>query len=151
MNNPNLKIKLMAHAEELGLPFYATKGSAGMDVKAAIPEDSPITIKPFERKLIPLGIQSSFDNNFEIQMRPRSGMALKKGLSIPNSPATIDSDYRGEWGVILINLSNEDIQINRGDRIAQVIMCPVAKATIVKVDSLDDSERGGGGFGSTGV
>ena len=151
MSNPNLRIKLMPHAEELGLPFYATEGSAGMDVKAAIPENSPVVLQPMERRLIPLGIQSSFDSGYEIQMRPRSGLALKKGLSIPNSPATIDSDYRGEWGVILINLSNEAIQINRGDRVAQVIMCPVARANLMKVDSLEDSNRGGGGFGSTGV
>lgn len=150
MNKPKLMIKLLPHAEELGLPFYATEGSAGMDLKAANPEDEPVYILPMQRKLIPLGIQSSFDSSFEVQIRPRSGNALKKGLSIPNSPGTIDSDYSGEWCVILINLGDEPVKICRGDRIAQAVLCPVYKAEITKVDSVNITSRGSGGFGSTG-
>ena len=150
MNKAKLKIVLLPHARSLGLPFYATEGSAGMDLKAAISEEQPVILQPLERKLIPLGIKSSFIPEFEIQMRPRSGNALKKGLSIPNSPATIDSDYIGEWAVILINLGNEAITINRGDRIAQAVLCPVYKAEIVEVEMLDGTSRGVGGFGSTG-
>ncbi len=150
-NKLELKVQYLEHGKGLDQLKYATPGSSGMDVLAAIPADQPLILKSMERKLVPLGFKCSFNEDYEIQVRPRSGNALKKGLSIPNSPGTVDSDYRGEMMVILINLSNEDVEIKRGDKIAQAVLCPVSKAKVVEVESLDDTVRGSGGFGSTGL
>lgn len=129
-------------------PFYATVGSAGMDIRANIKE--PIVLKPLERKLIPSGIKMSIPEGYEVQVRPRSGLALKHGISIVNAPGTVDSDFRGDIGVILINLSNENYTIQPQERIAQLVLNEVAQMSLQKVTSLDETERGAGGFGHTG-
>lgn len=130
------------------LPKYETTGSAGMDIRAFIPE--AITLQPLERTLIPTGLYLELPHGYEAQVRPRSGLAIKKGLSIPNSPGTIDSDYRGEVKVIVINLSNEPQVIEPSERIAQVIIAKYEQISWAEVDALSESERGAGGFGSTG-
>lgn len=145
-----LRILRLPHAEGLALPAYETAGSAGMDLRAAVPEDAPITLEPGARALVPTGLKIALDRGWEAQIRPRSGLALKHGISAPNTPGTIDSDYRGEIGVILINLGSEPFVIRRGERIAQMVIAAVAQATVVEVDSLDETARGAGGFGSTG-
>lgn len=144
-----VEIQRLPHGEGIELPHYASAHAAGMDIRAAV--DTLVTLKPLERRVIPTGFSLAIPAGYEAQIRPRSGMALKKGLSIPNSPGTIDADYRGEVGVIVINLSNEDILIERGERIAQMIFAPVAKAVLQEVALLDDTDRGAGGFGSTGA
>jgi dUTP pyrophosphatase len=146
-----IKIRYLSHGEGLNQLQRATPGSAGMDVLAANSVDEPVTIKPMERKLVPLGFKCSFDSEYEIQIRPRSGNALRKGMIVVNSPGTVDSDYRGEMMVIVGNIGDTDIVIERGDRIAQAVLCPVFKASVIEVDSLDETDRGSGGFGSTGV
>jgi len=147
----NLKIKRLEHFRG-SLPQYKTPGSSGMDVRASFEkEGDSITIEAGERALVPTGLSMKVAEGYEIQARPRSGLALKKGLSLPNSPGTIDSDYRGEVQVILINHGKEAVEIKDGERIAQLVICPVVKANILVVDSLDETERGEGGFGSTGV
>ena len=145
-----LRILRLPHAEGLSLPAYETVGSAGMDLRAAVPEDAPITLEPGARVLVPTGLKIALDPGWEAQIRPRSGLALKHGISAPNTPGTIDSDYRGEVGVILINLGQEPFVIRRGERIAQMVIAAVAQATVVEVETLDDTARGAGGFGSTG-
>ncbi|WP_309627049.1 dUTP diphosphatase [Brevundimonas sp.] len=145
-----LRILRLPHAEGLALPTYETAGSAGMDLRAAVPAGSPMTLEPGARALVPTGLKIALEQGWEAQIRPRSGLALKHGISAPNTPGTIDSDYRGEVGVILINLGREPFVINRGDRIAQMVIAAVAQATVVEVDTLDDTARGAGGFGSTG-
>ena len=145
-----LRILRLPHAEGLSLPAYETVGSAGMDLRAAVPEDAPITLEPGARVLVPTGLKIALDRGWEAQIRPRSGLALKHGISAPNTPGTIDSDYRGEVGVILINLGQEPFVIRRGERIAQMVIAAVAQATVVEVETLDDTARGAGGFGSTG-
>lgn len=142
-----VEIILMDHAKDLGVPAYATAGSSGFDLMAAI--DESVTLLPLERKLIKTGIKTSFSSKYEIQVRPRSGNALKLGFTVLNTPGTIDSDYAGEIGVILINLSDKPVVISRGLKIAQAVLCPVMKAIFIQVDSLDETERGAGGFGST--
>ena len=145
-----MKIKIQKLSNFKGkLPSYETLGSAGMDIKAAI--DSTISLKIGSRMLIPSGFKVEIPNGFEIQIRPRSGLALKKGVTVLNSPGTIDTDYRGEVGVIIINLSNEVFDINPGDRIAQMIVSQLIQAELLEVDSLSDTKRGIGGFGSTGI
>jgi dUTP pyrophosphatase len=131
------------------LPRYETELSAGMDVRSFI--ESPIILKPFERKLVNTGLYAQLEKGYEIQVRPRSGLALKKGITVLNSPGTIDADYRGEIGVILINLSNEDFIINSGDRIAQLVVSKHEQPNLEQTDSLDSTLRGEKGFGSTGV
>ncbi len=131
------------------LPVYKTKGSAGADVSAFL--SSPVTIKPSERKLIRTGLKFEIPDGYEIQVRPRSGLALKNGITVLNTPGTIDSDYRGELQIILINLSNEDFIINNGDRIAQIVFAPVSIADYKPAEYLSESDRSSGGFGSTGV
>ena len=131
------------------LPAYETTASAGMDVRANI--DEPITLLPFGRALVKTGLFLEIPAGFECQVRPRSGLALKKGLTVLNSPGTIDADYRGEVGVILINLSDQPIKIEDGERIAQLVFAPVVQATWEVTDALTESDRGAGGFGSTGV
>ena len=130
------------------LPAYETAGSAGMDVRAFV--ETEVVLKPFERKLVPTGLFIELPVGYEAQLRPRSGLAFKHGISLPNSPATIDSDYRGEIKVALINLSNEDFSIKNGDRIAQMIIAQHERAEWIAVQELNDTERGHGGFGSTG-
>jgi|TARA_B100001564_G_C20219348_1_gene480966 dUTP pyrophosphatase len=131
------------------LPRYETELSAGMDVRSFI--ESPIILKPFERKLVNTGLYAQLEKGYEIQVRPRSGLALKKGITVLNSPGTIDADYRGEIGVILINLSNDDFIINSGDRIAQLVVSKHEQPNLEQTDSLDSTLRGEKGFGSTGV
>ncbi|MES2861633.1 MAG: dUTP diphosphatase [Pseudomonadota bacterium] len=145
-----LRILRLPHAEGLALPAYETAGSAGMDLRAAVPEDAPMTLEPGQRALVPTGLKIALEQGWEAQIRPRSGLALKHGISAPNTPGTIDSDYRGEVGVILINLGQEPFVIRRGERIAQMVIAAVAQATVVEVATLDDTARGAGGFGSTG-
>lgn len=131
------------------LPRYETELSAGMDVRSFI--ESPIILKPLERKLVNTGLYAQLEKGYEIQVRPRSGLALKKGITVLNSPGTIDADYRGEIGVILINLSNDDFIINSGDRIAQLVVSKHEQPNLEQTDSLDSTLRGEKGFGSTGI
>lgn len=146
---PELQIKQLPHAAGLPLPAYETKHAAGMDLRAALVE--PVVLKPGERKLIPIGIQISIPHGFEGQVRPRSGLAIKHGITMVNSPGTIDSDYRGEVMVVAINHSSEPFVFNHGDRIAQLVVAPVTQVRVVQVDELSSTDRGEGGFGSTGV
>jgi dUTP pyrophosphatase len=131
------------------LPEYATLGAAGMDVRAHINE--PILLKPMQRIAVPTGLQLSIPNGFEVQIRPRSGLALNHGITCANSPATIDSDYRGEIKIILINLSTENFEVKNGDRLAQLILAKVEKIEWQQVTELENTERASGGFGSTGI
>ena len=131
------------------LPQYATPQSAGMDLRANLEE--PITLLPLERKLIPTGLHIALPAGFEAQVRPRSGLALKKGITVLNSPGTIDADYRGEIGVVLINLSQEPIVVNDGERIAQMVIARHEQGELIEVEFLDETERGEGGYGHTGV
>ena len=131
------------------LPQYATPQSAGMDLRANL--DAPITLHPMERRLIPTGLHIALPEGYEAQVRPRSGLALKHGLTVLNTPGTIDADYRGEIGVVLINLSQEDFVINDGERIAQMVIARHEQGDFVVVEELDETERGEGGYGHTGV
>ncbi|MFM6934446.1 MAG: dUTP diphosphatase [Flavobacteriales bacterium] len=131
------------------LPKYETIGSSGMDIRANLEEI--VCLKPMQRSLIKTGLFLEMDPSIECQIRPRSGLALKKGLTVLNTPGTVDADYRGEIGVILINLSDQEVLIEDGERIAQMVFCPVQKVTLTEVTALSNSERGAGGFGSTGV
>ncbi len=144
-----LKIKKLENSQGLALPKYETNGSAGMDLIASIDED--IIIKSGEIKLIKTGIAIALERGFEAQIRPRSGLALKNGITVLNTPGTIDSDYRGEICVILINHSKPDFVVSRGMRIAQMIIAKYAQAEIIEVENLDETVRGTSGFGSTGV
>ena len=136
-------------SKEVTLPKYETDGSSGLDLAACI--DKNIEIKPGKSEIIPTGLAVAIPKNFEIQIRPRSGLAAKNQISVLNTPGTIDADYRGELKVILINLSDENFIVEKGLRIAQMVVCPIAKAKFKEVDSLEDTKRGSGGFGSTGV
>jgi dUTP pyrophosphatase len=140
----------MPHSDGLALPAYETAGSAGMDLRAAVAEGAPLTLGPGARALVPTGLKMALEPGWEAQVRPRSGLALKHGITCLNTPGTIDSDYRGEVGVILVNLGQEPFVIRRGERIAQMVIAPVAQVTVKEVEALDETERGGGGFGSTG-
>jgi len=146
-----IMIQRLPHAENIPLPTYATQGSAGMDVAAAI--DTPITLNPMERTLVPSGFSMAIPEGYEIQIRPRSGLALKHGITVLNTPGTIDSDYRGEVKVLLINLGAEDFVIEPGMRIAQLIIANVTQTTLEEVETLEDSQtnRSPAGFGSTGL
>lgn len=143
-----MKVKVINQSHH-PLPSYETGNSAGMDVRAYT--DSPITLKPFERALVKTGLFMEIPEGYECQVRPRSGLALKKGITVLNAPGTIDADYRGEVGVILINLSNEPFVIEDGERIAQLVFAEVDQAEWEQVEVLTETERGAGGFGSTGV
>jgi len=145
-----VRVQRLPHAEGLALPAYETTGSAGMDLRAALPEFEPVILAPGERKLIPTGLKIALEPGYEAQVRPRSGLALKHGVTCLNSPGTIDSDYRGEVGVILINHGQIAFEINRGERIAQMVIAPYAQAVMAEVEALDETARGAGGFGSTG-
>ncbi len=144
-----LKVKKLPHAKNLPLPTYATPHSSGLDLRAAI--EKPITVKPLERVLIPTGLILEIPEGYEGQVRPRSGLALKKGLTVLNAPGTIDADYRGEVKVILINLGKEEVVIEPGERIAQLVIAPVQRVEVVEAQELTPTERGEGGFGSTGT
>ena len=143
-----MKIQLINKSQHAA-PFYATEQSAGMDLRANI--DNSITLKPLERALIPTGLYIALPEGFEAQVRPRSGLAYKKGITVLNSPGTIDADYRGEIGVILVNLSNEAFVVENGERIAQLVIAKFEKVTFEIVEELKETQRGAGGFGSTGV
>lgn len=145
-----LRIQRLPHAEGLALPSYETAGSAGMDLRAALAEDAALTLEPGARALVPTGLKMALEPGWEAQVRPRSGLALKHGITCLNTPGTIDSDYRGEVGVILVNLGQEPFVIRRGERIAQMVIAPVAQVSVSEVDTLDETARGAGGFGSTG-
>jgi len=149
MSMHEVRIKRLANGAGLALPDYATAGAAGMDVLAAV--QAPVSIAPGKRALIPTGFAIALPPGFELQIRPRSGLALKHGIVLPNSPGTIDEDYRGEVGIILLNASEEHFLITRGMRIAQAVLAPVSRAAWVEVEDLDETARGAGGFGSTGV
>jgi len=144
-----IKIKRLANGAGIDLPAYATSGAAGMDICAA--NDADIMLEAGQRCAVPTGFAMAIPDGFEAQIRPRSGLALKHGISIANAPGTIDSDYRGEIAVIIINLGSAPFTIARGMRIAQMVIAPVTRGQFTEVDELDDSDRGVGGFGSTGV
>ena len=146
----NVRITRLPHAQDLPLPAYQTALAAGLDLTAAVPVDAPLTLLPGARALVPTGLAIALPEGFEAQVRPRSGLAAKHGLTVLNSPGTIDADYRGEIQVILINLGSESISIARSMRIAQIVIATVARAVFVEVTNLDETGRGSGGFGSTG-
>jgi dUTP pyrophosphatase len=148
---PTVPIQRLDHAEGLPLPAYETDQAAGMDLRAALPEEKPITLRPGDRFAVPTGFAFALPPGYEGQVRPRSGLALRNGITCLNSPGTVDADYRGEVKVILINLGAEDFHIRRGDRIAQLVVAPVARAVWREVDNLEQTVRGAGGFGSTGA
>nr|DAE28226.1 MAG TPA: dUTPase [virus sp. ctuZj11] len=143
-----MKIKVINNSNH-PLPQYTTPGSAGMDLRASLP--SPVTIQPMQRVLIPTGLRIAIPQGYEVQIRPRSGMAIKHGITCLNTPGTVDSDYRGDVGIILINLGDEPFTVNDGDRIAQMIVNKYERAEWELTDLLDDTERGEGGFGHSGV
>ena len=147
--SPTIRLRTLAHFDGLDLPAYATDGAAGMDVQAAV-EDQTI-LAPGDRLAVPTGLAMAIPTGFEVQVRPRSGLALRHGLTIANAPGTIDSDYRGEVKIMLINLGKEEVAISRGMRIAQLVVAPVSRAGLALVDSLHPTDRGSGGFGSTGL
>lgn len=147
MNIP-VEVRRLPHGEGLMLPSYASDGSAGMDLLAAVTD--PVTIAPGQRALIPTGLAIALPPGHELQVRPRSGLALHHGIVLPNSPGTIDEDYRGEVGVILLNTGDTPFVVERGMRIAQAVLAPVLRASWQEVDALDSTERAAGGFGSTG-
>lgn len=151
MSQITAQLMHLPHGRDLPLPSYETAEAAGMDLRAAVPKDAPLTLKPSARELVPTGFAMAIPPGFEAQIRPRSGLALKHGIGLVNAPGTVDSDYRGEIKIILINLGHEDFEISRGMRIAQMIIAPVLQVAIEPVESLDDTARGAGGFGSTGV
>lgn len=150
MTEKTVTVCPLPHFEGLDLPSYETLGAAGMDVRAAIPEDEPIMLLPGIRAMVPTGLSVAIPQGYEIQMRPRSGLATKHGITCLNSPGTIDSDYRGELKVILINHGAEAFTIQRGERIGQMVLAPVTRIVWDAATSLDETDRGAGGFGSTG-
>ena len=143
----DIRVQRLDHGAGLPLPAYATSGAAGMDITAA----ESLTLRPGKRHAVATGFAFAIPDGYEVQVRPRSGLALKHGITCLNTPGTIDSDYRGEVKVILANLGEEDFVINIGDRIAQIVVAPVTQGIMCEVEALDDTERGTGGFGSTGV
>ncbi len=146
-----VRIQRLDHGRDLPLPAYETDKAAGMDLRAATPTDAPMVLRPGERAAVPTGLAIALPAGFEAQVRPRSGLALKSGVTVLNSPGTIDADYRGEIRVILINLGAESVTVRRGDRIAQMVVAPVVQAQWLETDRLDETSRGAGGFGSTGA
>jgi dUTP pyrophosphatase len=148
---PRLGIVRLQHADGLDLPSYETAGSAGLDLRAAVPEDRQIVLLPGRRALVPTGLIFELPEGFEAQIRPRSGLAFKHGITCLNTPGTIDSDYRGEIKVLLVNLGDDDFRIERGMRIAQAVIAPVSRAIVEERESAGETARGSGGFGSTGV
>ena len=148
-DGPEIRIQKLPHFDGLSLPSYATAGAAGMDVEAAVKAD--MVLAPGRRAAVPTGLAMAIPAGFEIQVRPRSGLALKLGVTVANAPGTIDSDYRGEVKIMLINLGEDDFTITRGMRIAQLVVAPVSLAVLVVADTLETTDRGSDGFGSTGV
>lgn len=148
---PVLGIVRMPHSQGLALPAYESNGAAGMDLRAAVPEDRPMILLPGRRALVPTGLIFEIPAGYEGQVRPRSGLAFKHGITCLNTPGTIDSDYRGEVQVLLVNLGHEDFAIERGMRIAQLVLAPVSHAVIEERDLAEETARGAGGFGSTGT
>jgi dUTP pyrophosphatase len=141
----------LPHGRDLPAPAYETPQAAGLDLRAAVAEDAPVILAPGARALIPTGLAIALPEGFEAQVRPRSGLALRHGITCLNSPGTVDADYRGELKVILINHGDAPVTIRRGDRIAQMVIAPVTRAILAEADALDETARGAGGFGSTGV
>ena len=148
--SPTVPIRRLPHGEGLPLPSYESAQAAGMDLRAAVPQGEPLTLRPGSRFPVPTGVAFALPPGFEAQVRPRSGLAAKHGVTCLNSPGTVDADYRGEVKVILVNLGEEDFVIRRGERIAQLVIAPVVQAAWSEVASLDETARGAGGFGSTG-
>ena len=144
-----VRVLRLAHGADLPLPAYQSAGAAGLDLTAAV--DELVVVPPMGRVMVPTGLAIALPAGFEAQVRPRSGLAARHGVTVLNSPGTIDEDYRGEIKVILVNLGNEAFMISRGDRIAQMVIAPVTQARLVEVETLDETARGAGGFGSTGV
>ncbi|MBT5648376.1 MAG: dUTP diphosphatase [Rhodospirillaceae bacterium] len=149
MTQVEIAVTRLPHNADLPLPAYETAQSAGMDLAAAI--DAPMTLAPGKRAMVPTGLAIALPAGFEAQVRPRSGLAAKNGVTVLNTPGTIDADYRGEVKVILVNLGEDSFEIERGMRIAQMVIAPVTQASFTEVDSLSETERGSGGFGSTGT
>jgi dUTP pyrophosphatase len=145
-----VQLKWLEHGRGLELPAYQSAGAAGFDIRAAVAADKPVTLAAGERALIPSGFSIAVPDGFELQVRPRSGLAMRHGVTVLNAPGTVDSDYRGEVMVLLVNLGGEPFRIERGERIAQGILAPVARAELVEAETLPDTMRGTGGFGSTG-
>lgn len=150
MTDVTVAVRPLPHFEGLDLPAYETLGAAGMDVRAAVPESEPMVLTPGDRMMVPTGLRVAIPQGYEIQMRPRSGLAAKHGITCLNTPGTIDSDYRGELKVILINHGQDAFTIARGERIGQMVLAPVTRIVWEQVATLDETERGAGGFGSTG-
>jgi dUTP pyrophosphatase len=150
-NVPVIAVMRLPHNPDLQLPAYETAGAAGMDLRAAVEADAPIVLAAGTRAAIPTGLAIALPNHFEAQIRPRSGLALKHGVTCLNTPGTIDADYRGEIKVILINLGQEAFTVRRGERIAQMVIAPIVQAEMIEVEELSDTARGAGGFGSTGT
>jgi dUTP pyrophosphatase len=146
-----IALRRLPHGEGLPLPAYETAHAAGMDLRAAVPEGEPLTLRPGDRHAVPTGLSMAIPPGFEGQVRPRSGLALRNGVTCLNAPGTVDADYRGEVKVILINLGPETFIIRRGDRIAQLLIAPVVQASWRETEALDETARGEGGFGSTGA
>ena len=151
MNPVAVSFLQLPHAAGLPAPSYASADAAGMDLAAAVPDGTPVTLVPGAREAIPTGLVLAIPQGFEGQVRPRSGLALKNAITVLNAPGTIDADYRGEVKVILVNLGSEPFEITRGMRIAQLVLAPVSRAAMQQVSALDETARGEGGFGSTGV
>lgn len=149
MTSIDIRITRLPHGDDLPLPSYQSALAAGMDLLAAVPADAPLTLAPGVRALVPTGIAIALPGGTEAQVRPRSGLAFKHGLTVLNAPGTIDADYRGEVQVLLINLGSEPFAIARGTRIAQLVVATVARARLLEVATLDETSRGAGGFGST--
>lgn len=146
-----LRVQRLPHGADLPLPRYETPGAAGMDLIAANPAEAPVVLAPLERRLVPTGLVIQLEQGFEAQVRPRSGLALKHGVTVLNAPGTIDADYRGEVQVLLVNLGTEPFAITRGMRIAQMIVAPVTTVEVAEVAAVDRTARNAGGFGSTGL
>ena len=150
MSGIDIRLMRLAHGKDLPLPTYQSEHAAGLDLLAAVSSTGPVTIAPGARALVPTGLAMALPEGYEAQVRPRSGLAARDGLTILNSPGTIDADYRGEIQVLLVNLGSESVVVSRGMRIAQLVIAPVVRAHIVEAASLDKTSRGSGGFGSTG-
>jgi dUTP pyrophosphatase len=146
-----IEVVRLPHGQNLPLPAYQSKGAAGMDLHAAVPSETPLTLDPCDRALVPTGLVMQLPAGYEAQVRPRSGLAFKNGVTVLNSPGTIDSDYRGEVQVLLINLGRESFEITRGMRIAQLVVAQVSRVAILEGKTVTATRRGAGGFGSTGV
>jgi dUTP pyrophosphatase len=145
-----VQVRQLPHGEGLALPAYQSAHAAGLDLLAAVPEDAPMIMAPGQHAMVPTGLTIALPQGFEAQVRPRSGLAAKHGVTVLNSPGTVDADYRGEINVLLINHGQAPFAIRRGERIAQMVIAPVVQATLIAASELPETQRGGGGFGSTG-